>query len=264
MGADFARMYQSGLDLWQGQYSGLYPLPMSGWFALLALLPEQAALALATFTSLALLVALFRRRALVWLFFQPILTGLFIGECDVLFMWLLWHSSPVALALMTLKPQLFPLAVPSLLADRSKWRPFMLACLALYGPVTFARPTWPIEWMRRVGGDWRLNWSGSTSILAAPLIGFGILLALAAIRRLDWRTVFWTCNPSLLWYDFGLLAGGSLWLVPLSWLLCGMALIVWCPAPVAFLGLADLALRRAGKQSLRWSPQRSPARGPWG
>lgn len=33
MGSDFGVFYNSGLDLWHGQYSGIYPLPMNGLLA---------------------------------------------------------------------------------------------------------------------------------------------------------------------------------------------------------------------------------------
>ena len=249
MGADFAQLYQSGDDLWRGQYTGLYPLPTNGLFALLALLPYRVAITLITFAGLALFVAMFRRRSFVWLLFQPVVSTLMLGQIDLIWLWLLRHGSPVALALMTLKPQLFPLAIPALLADRAKWRPFALACLMLYGPVTIIRPSWPMEWLRACN-DGRLEWYGSTTILWNPLIGFVALLAVAALVRLDWRAVFWACNPTLRWYDFTMLAGGSLWLIPLSWVLfVATQGLGGNPGPIAFLGIADLLLMRYGKLS---------------
>ena len=253
MALDFYEFYNSGMDLWQGRYTGLYPLPANGFFALLALLPRQVALGLLTFVGLALFVAMFRRQALVWLFFQPVLAGVWLGQLDLIFLWLLRWGSPVALALMTLKPQLFPLAIPTLLAPsgRAKWKPFGLACLALYGPVTLVRPTWIVEWIRQCN-DGRVDWIGSTSVLAYPLIGAVVLLAAAAAFGLDWRAVFWTCNPTLRWYDFTLMAGQSLslgnprdlWLIPASWALWGMTQLVGGnPSPMAVLGLVDLAVR---------------------
>lgn len=251
MGADFEQMYQSGLDLWRGQYTGLYPLPINGLFALLALLPYPVALALISFVGLALFVATLRRQALLWIAFQPILAGLWLGQLDLIWLWLLRWSSPVSLALMTLKPQLFPLAIPALLSHREMWRPFALACLGLYGPVTLIRPSWPLEWLR-VANDGRLVWYGSTSVLGNPIVGFAALLAVAALVRLDGRAVFWSCNPTIRWYDFALMAGGSLplgnprglWLIPASWMLFVATQVVGGnPGPVALLGLVDLALR---------------------
>lgn len=245
MGSDLDEAMRIGWELWQGQYVGSYPLPMNAIFALLALLPRWLALALVMFVGLALFVAMFRRQALLWLFFQPVLAGLWLGQFDLIWLWLLRHSSPISLALLTLKPQLFPLALPVLLSDRTKWRPFALACLALYGPATLIRPAWPLEWLRQVN-DGRLGWTGSTTILAVPMIGIVLLLAASALTRLDWRAIFWTCNPTLRWYDFSLLAGSSLWLIPLSWLAWGLTQIVHgYPWPVALLGLADLVLRKA-------------------
>jgi len=244
MGGDFDQLYQSGLDLWAGRYSGLYPLPANGLFALLALLPRPVAWALLMFLGLALFVAAFRRQALMWIFFQPVLAGLWLGQIDLLFLWLLRWGSPVALALVTLKPQLFPLALPALITDRAKWKPFGMACLALYGPVTLVRPSWPVEWLRQCD-DGRLGWSGSSTILSNPLVGFAALLATSALIRLDWRAVFWSANPTIRWYDFALMAGGSLWLIPVSWALWGATqLVAGNPSPVAALGLVDLILRR--------------------
>jgi len=247
MGSDFAQLYQSGDDLWRGQYTGLYPLPASGLFALMALLPYPVALGLLTLVGLALFVVTLRRRALAWVMFQPVLACVWQGQLDLIWFWLLRHGSPVALALMTLKPQLFPLALPALLADRAKWRPFVLACLGLYGPVTFIRPTWPLEWIRATN-DGRLMWYGSTTILGNPIVGFVALLTVAALVRLDWRAVFWSCNPTLRWYDFTMLAGGSLWMIPLSWMLfVATQALGGNPGPIAFLGIADLVMRRFTK-----------------
>lgn len=244
MGSDFDEAMRIGRELWQGQYAGSYPLPMNAVFALLALLPRWLALALAMFVGLALFVTLFRRQALLWLFFQPVLAGLWLGQFDLIWLWLLRHASPVSLALLTLKPQLFPLALPALLSDRTKWRPFILACLALYVPVTIIRPMWPLEWLHQAN-DGRLGWTGSTTILNTPIIGFALLLAASALTRLDWRGVFWSCNPTLRWYDFTLLVGGNLWLVPLSWAAWGLTQVIGGnPWPVGLLGLADLILRR--------------------
>lgn len=252
MGYDFWALYNSGLDLWHGQYTGLYPLPANGLFALLALLPYQVALALVSFVGLALLVAMFRRQALVWIFFQPVLAGLWLGQLDLVWLWLLRWGSPVAFALMTLKPQLFPLALPALLADRAKWKPFTVACMGLYGPVTVIRPSWPLEWLRQYN-DGRLGWFGSTTILNSPLLGFALLLAVAALWRLDWRAVFWSVNPTIRWYDFTLMIGGSLWLIPVSWALwVGTQMMHGNPSPVAVLGIADLALRRHGSRGDVW------------
>ena len=244
MGSDFNEAMRIGLAFWRGEYIGSYPLPMNAIFALLAMLPRWLALALVMFVSLALFVAAFKRQTLLWLFFQPVLAGLWLGQLDLIWLWLLRHASPVSLALLTLKPQLFPLALPALLSDRAKWRPFILTCLALYGPVTIIRPSWPLEWLRNAN-DGRLDWAGSTTILAVPMVGIILLLAASALTRLDWRGIFWTCNPTLRWYDFTLLAGGSLWLIPLSWLAWGMTQIAHSyPWPIALLGLADLMLRR--------------------
>lgn len=251
MGSDFAQLYQSGADLWRGQYTGLYPLPMNGLFALLSLLPYRVALYTVMFGGLALFVAVLRRRALVWLWFYPVLSGVLLGQIDLIFFWLLRWASPVALALMTLKPQLFPLALPALLSDRAKWKPFVLACVALYGPVTLARPTWIMEWLRQCN-DGRLDWQWSTSLMAWPLIGVAILLAVSAFRRLDWRAIFWTCNPTLRWYDFGLMAGGSLWLIPASWACWGLVQLTdGRPAAIALLGVVDFAIRCKGQIKIR-------------
>lgn len=244
MGHDFNVLYDSGLDLWRGQYTGLYPLPINGLFALLALLPSPVSFILFSIVGLALFVAVLRRRALAWILFQPVLVGLYLGQLDLIWLWLLTRASPVSLALMTLKPTLFPMAIPVLLADRAKWRPFSLACAVLYGPITLIRPSWPLEWMRAIS-DRGVNWHSSATILGdSSIIGFAVLLICAALIRLDWRSVFWSVNPAIRWYDFTLMAGSSLWLIPVSWVLYGIAWTTGNPSPIAFLGLIDLALRR--------------------
>jgi hypothetical protein len=114
----------------------------------------------------------------------------------------------------------------------------------LYGPITIVYPTWIVEWIRQCN-DGRVDWVGSSSVLAWPLVGFAVLLATSALIRLDWRAVFWSANPTIRWYDFSLMAGGSLWLIPVSWALwAATQLLAGNPSPVAVLGLVDLATRR--------------------
>jgi len=216
---DFTVLYQTGKDLWNGLYTGLYPLPANGLFALWALFPEWATLAALLITSLALFVAVFKRKALLWVFYVPVLQVLWMGQIDLLSLWLLAHFSPVSLALLTLKPQLFILAIPLLLKRKELWKPFVAWCAVLYVPITLVRPTWILEWIRQMN-DGRLS-SVSDSFWQVPLLAIIVLVTLIVTRKISFNVLYWCFNPTLRWYDFSLLAGKSYWLIPASWI------IVW-------------------------------------
>jgi len=233
---DFQIFLHSGRDLWAGQYTGLYPLPMNGLFALLALLPPHIALLILCGVGLALFVATLKRDALIWVFYWPILSNLWLGQVDLMALWLLRHGSPASLALLTLKPQLFLLAIPQLVRNREIWKPFFIWTALLYLPITLIRPSWIFEWLAHMN-DGRLD-GGLTALTQIPVLAFVILAGLAATNRLTLKRIFWAMNPLLRWYDFTMRAGETRWLIPLSWAawwVCKQ--LGGNPWPISLLGL---------------------------
>lgn len=243
---DLQSFYDSGHALLSGQYVSFYPLPIVVLFALLSLLPMPLLLALLLASSVMILVAMFKRRALLWLFFAPILQTFALGQLTIIWLWLLRHASAWSLALLTLKPQLAILALPLLIHKRALWKPFAAWMVLLYVPVTLIRPSWPVEWIMQIN-DGRLNGT-SASLRSAPLLAimFGIL-ALLVYRRMggvSWPSLATVLNPAIHAYDYGILTGMSLWLIPLSWIgVAGMWLTgsAW---PMAIVGVGVMLMSR--------------------
>lgn len=215
---DYFIFYQQGQLLWQGQYASLYPLPMVGWFALFALLPPWVGGVIWFLLSLAVLVALTRRKALLWLLYPPLVNVLLAGQPDVFFLGLYSIGSPVALALMTLKPQLFIFALPLLIKyTRRQWIQLAGWLALLYIPVTLVRPTWIGEWLGFITREGRP--ATSASFWGQPWL-FLILLVLVplALRyRLNLHGLLLSLNPGLRDYNYAMLTGRSLWLIPAGW-----------------------------------------------
>jgi hypothetical protein len=216
---DFLILWGWGHDLLCSQYTGLYPLPFLAPFALLSLLPPWVGYGLLWAGSLTVLVASLKRQAILWVAYVPVIQVLLNGSVDILW-WGLWlQGSPVALVLMTLKPQLALFALPKVWQQRRRWREFLLWLAVLYGPVTLIRPTWVEEWMSYVShsGDVRLG-GHSGALWAVPPLALLAIIALLLKRRANYQPAFLYLNPAIRQYDYTLLAGFWWPLVPLSWL----------------------------------------------
>ncbi len=186
---DLQAFLDSGRALLRGQYISFYPLPAVVIFALFALLPVPVLLALVLGGSVVLLVVMFKRRALAWIFFAPVLQTFALGQLTLGWLWLLRSASPLSLALLTLKPQLAILALPLLIRKRELWKPFAGWMAVIYVPVTLIRPTWPIEWYWQITGD-RLS-STSSSLWEVPILAAAFLLFVLVIH-LRGRFVSWS------------------------------------------------------------------------
>ena len=253
---DLQAFYDSGHALLGGQYVSLYPLPIVVLFALLSLLPMPLLLALVLGSSIVILVIMFKRRALLWLFFAPILQTFALGQLTIIWLWLLRRASAWSLALLTLKPQLAILALPLLIRRHALWKPFAMWMAVLYVPVTLIRPSWPIEWIAQIN-DGRLNGT-SSSLWPVPVLVLGLALFIVwTYRRRKhrgvtlgasgvnlWPSLATTLNPAIRAYDYAMLTGMSLWLIPLSWIgVAGMWLTgsAW---PMAIVGVGVMFVSR--------------------
>jgi hypothetical protein len=186
--------------------------------------------------SLALLIALFRRRAMLWILYVPVLQTLYLGNLDIIGLWLLQHESAVSLALLTLKPQIAVFAIPSLVRRRDLWRPFAFWCATLYGPVTIARPSWVSEWLRQMD-DGRL-WAGtSASLWVVPALAVAFALAMLITRSWHWLAALSALNPTLRSYDYTMLAGAHWTIVPISWAASILSNLLQSGSPMALVGV---------------------------
>ena len=265
---DLQAFVDSGNALLNGQYISQYPLPAVIIFALFALLPAPALLAFVLGSSVVLLVSMFKRRALAWIFFAPVLQTLALGQLTIFWLWLLRRASPLSLALLTLKPQLAILALPLLARRRELWRPFALWMAVIYVPTTLLRPSWPIEWIQQIN-DGRLNGT-SSSLWTVPVLALGFALfvvwtyrktlrrvkpvriALGAVGRSAWPSLATVLNPAIRAYDYAMLTGlslypekrGMLWLIPLSWIAVAAMWLTESAWPMAIVGVGALVLNR--------------------
>lgn len=236
--SDLIDLFKYGQMLLHGEYFPRYPLPAVGLFALLSLIPIQVAYILIVALSLLALVHLFKRRAVLWALYAPIGQCLIQGQVDVLCLWLLLRASPVSLALLTLKPQLFVFALPVLIKRRELWKPFALLTALLWGIPTLIYPQWIGLWLTG-SNDGRLNGT-SSSLWPVPLLALALIVYMLITRRYDWRVIASSLNPLLRSYDYTMLAGASVWLVPLSWLCVTLMWHIGAAWPMALCGVALL------------------------
>lgn len=216
---DLQAFLDSGQALHAGRYDSLYPYPLVIVFFFISWIPLEWAAALVLGASLAGLVALTGRRALVWILYLPILETFALGQLSIFWLWCWRKATPWSLALLTLKPQLAIFALPYLLTHREVRRAWLEWCALIYIPISITRPLWVLEWAQRIigGGDGRISAGTGASLWAVDwVIPLMLVCVILASRR---GGLAWALNPALRPYDFTLLTGrGGLVLIPLSWL----------------------------------------------
>ncbi len=218
--SDFDVFYRIGQEMWQGRYSSLslYPLPAMLLFALLALFPPWVGLGAILLGSIAILIALLKWRAFLWLWYVPIIQVFALGQIDILMLGLLRLNTFWSLALLSLKPQLFLLAIPALLKDRVLLKRTALGMLLLYGVPTVFYPQWISQWLQNIQADDRTINASNAVLTVAPVVVFIVVAGLTLARHWHWLTAATSFNPTIRSYDYTLLAGVTLWLIPISWL----------------------------------------------
>src|SRR5512139_2633452 len=238
MFGDFDVLYRIGQEMLAGRYSqeSLYPLPAAVLFAALALLPRDVALGLVLGTSIIVLIALFKWRAALWVMYLPVMNVLVMGQIDLICLGLLRIGTPLTLALLSLKPQLFPLALPVLIANRALWKRTALYIALLYGIPTLIAPGWIGQWLRQMD-DGRLSALNGASFWSVPMIGFALLMVMALWRRIPIETIGTAFNPALRMYDYAMLAGRDWLLIPVSWLGLALATLFQAAWPMGLCGI---------------------------
>jgi hypothetical protein len=214
MYSDFDVIYQTGRDLLAGAYTSHYPFPAALVIAALAMLEPGQAMALITALSLLCLVLAMRRKAVVWLFYAPVAMSLGIGQLNVIYLALARSSSPLALALLTTKPQLFVFELPRLWRDKRLSLRVGAWCCVLYGAAFAVRPGWLGEWLHTLGNGARDGQMTMVGSMGLAMVGLAIWLLGGAKFRTAWALF----NPGVLHVsDMSPFAGGSLWMIPASW-----------------------------------------------
>ncbi|HEY5901218.1 MAG TPA: hypothetical protein VIU39_01610 [Anaerolineales bacterium] len=251
--SDFALIYQWAQRLWSGEYTGLYPYPLMVLFAPVTLLPIDVAAALWLATILVIFVVSLKRESLYWIFFVPALQLLYLGQLDPLF-WLAWRARRPALwSLLTLKPQLLPLALPQILSSKRNALEFTAATLALHLPFLILRPSWPTEWVAYLSKYGNRLTIVPLATVTAPIIlswlvfPFAVcLLLLYVSRHANLTGILFLANPVFVPYNYFLLAGAvSRIAIPLSWLAAWAGWEVKAGWPYAIMLLATLAFETA-------------------
>jgi hypothetical protein len=242
-------MFFDGNVFWQtgraflerGANESLYPFPLLFWFfSLAARLPREVWFGLEVAVSLLLLVTIFKRRALLWMWYMPFLQTLAQGQLTIAVLALLLTRKGWAWALLTLKPQLFPLAIPQMVERwKDERRSFLVGLLALYLIPTLIRPNWPGEWWVNIQAHNRQVASVAASFWGLPILCLVVAIVLLLSRRFSWKALSTSFNPLLRAYDYGAVVtpSTSLWIVPFSWLSWLAMYAVEAAWPFAFLGL---------------------------
>ncbi len=244
---DYLRFLEWGRAWLYGDYIGVYPLPMTAFFAFLSLLPWWLGYALLVATSILILVRHLKWTAPLWFAYVPVLQVLLVGNIDIIWLGLYLIRTPLSLMLMTLKPQLFLFALPEVWRLRGRWKEFLFWGALLYLPAFLVRPNWVAEWIQLLRAQSRpaIGWSASIwgmplyMIVAAILLGLAVLVK---IKRADWRPTLLFLDPAIAGYDYALLVGYTPLLIPLSWVCQYLEITHHVFWPWALLGILAVPL----------------------
>jgi hypothetical protein len=223
---DYFWFLEYGWDWRVGIYTGPYPLPALGLFTALSYIPWEIGYFGLAALGLFCIVVRLKRSAPVWSAYIPILQVMLIGNLDLVW-WGLWTTRlPIAYALMTLKPQLMPFALPEIIRWKRREKLTWLGwTAALWLPCWVVRPGWFGEWMQkltqfdRITEHWASNlWNAPVWILIGGLIAIPLVWWITK-RRPSFRPLMLFLNPGINSYDYALLAGNAHWIIiPASWL----------------------------------------------
>jgi hypothetical protein len=229
----------------------------------ISLLPLDLAAAVWFAACLGIVVWLLRKSSLLWILFVPFLQGMFLGQIDPFF-WLVYRSKrPAVWALLSLKPQLLPVALPNILASKRNAMEFLVAAAALHIPFLLVRPTWPGDWLNFLSGYQNRVTEITASTVSGQIVlswwalPFAVLLiGLVALRRKNLEGAVFLINPFLIPYDYLLLMGAvSPIAIPLSWLALALAWKVQAGWPYVLLMLIVLAFETVRERRTRPQPR---------
>jgi len=262
-GVDFFILWRIGQAVLAGAspygvWGSYYPPATSMLFALFAMMTPAVAFSVWTTANVAFVVGTLRgRRALAWIAFAPVVLCLFIGQLDLLFVWLAtllprkgWQSVAAAVVI-TLKPQLALVLLPWWLW---KWMRSDRRRLLAFAGLSAVVHALPLVWHPEYAGQWltRIQSLGAVRTAAAPSLwplGLALGIAGAAVLGLSFilrpteagaRATALTALPGFLMYDLSTLTGlaPAVLMVPLSWLCLALAYTMNSYMPFILLPLA--------------------------
>lgn len=212
--------YPWGQGLLRGEYNAVYPLPMAYVFSIFSLFSPFMGLGVILLLDLIILVKLFRKQAFIWLWYMPFLVNLTVGNLDMIFFYLYQLNTWWGMVLLTLKPQLFILALPKIWKwKKTELKKLIWGVVGLYTPFFLIRPMWVFEWIRNVvfTQDSRLGQNDNASFF-----GFWpMLLLLSGVlyfsKIFPWKAVLFCVNPGLRPYDAVFFMGSAYEIIPISW-----------------------------------------------
>lgn len=261
---------QPGWDFWTFWLTGraaepytvagaIYPPPMMLLLRVLGLLPGQVAFYVWTGLNLLLLVLMFKRRVLLYIFYMPVMFHLGAGQLDIFFLWLStflkkgdWKAI-LAGALITLKPQVALILLPWHLLRWAR-KPqiiWSVVTASLWGHYYLVRPTWYAQWLSSASGTVQDEISATPSLFSLFPFWLSIPLAAALLSyawfRLDEESALAAgvfAMPFGKTYDAVLLLRSRIvwWIVPLSWAGLFLSLSLNHPWPQAVVTALVLAL----------------------
>jgi len=207
-----------GQAMQRGEYIGLYPLPFAWIWSALSALPYAVLVFGVLLISLILLVVLFRRRALFWMWYAPFVVTIGFGQLTMVWLGLLRLNRWWSWLLLTLKPHWLLFALPGIVAaPRQEQRRFAFSAAVLYGLTLLIRPQWPVEWFGALVTEGRVN-DDSFSLWGMPLLALVVGLLFLLLRRLPWLTLTTAFNPLVRSYDYMVLVDKPrLSLIIISW-----------------------------------------------
>lgn len=218
----------------------LYPFPVIFLFLPFLAFPLEIARYVWLGVQLVLLVAVFRRKVFLWIFFGPLLWGLYLGQVDPFFIPFIFLKSGLAMAFLTLKPQLVWLYLPIWWFEhREQRRSFLISTALIYGLPLLVYPTWPLDLSTKdvTAQSW---WSASLwgGWYVPPVIVIAVGVVLIAASRHKWSAVQ-VVNPALSIPGLVMLLPDlKLWAIPLSWFCHFLAMQISNQYPYVLLSIA--------------------------
>lgn len=253
MFVDFWVMLDWARELWHGQYNySLYPPTALIFYFPFLFLEPSIALSIFLCLSAIFFVVTFGKKAIYWITFIPAFQTLLLAHPDIIFVFLLKKRSPLTLALLTLKPVLFLVGIPDVLAFslKNKLR-FLFYILILYIPSFIFVKNWPEIYIRNILNnglyDERFSAIGflSDNILLSSVI---ILILFIFLNRDNFRYLLMLVISFSFFmsYNYVLFTGTNWIFIPLSWLFVNLQNPPWISFNYYFITIPVLLYLRSG------------------
>jgi hypothetical protein len=208
---DFYVIYDWAQKLFMDNtYIGYYPYPFYMLFGWLTYIPREIAAIVWVSISIIILVAVMKRKAILYLFYYPLIFHVYYNQTSMIFWGLFIIGSPLSIAFMTLKPQLFLLTIPKLIqwfrTEPNKFYRTIIYIIFIQLPFLLMRPMWPIEFINNQFTGLRIK-EVSPSLWAMPFLLVIWIVIVYTIRNWLTKNDLWAVailpiNPFIKFYDF--------------------------------------------------------------